>query len=386
MSDTSSLRRNLEEQVTCAICHEHYRDPRLLPCLHTYCKQCLDDLVKALHSKEQIVCPECREVVKLGPSGTNQLKVHFQMNQLMSLLTISDPVEKEPKSDLICENCTSKDASKGRCFECCKFMCDFCLKTHQRFLETRDHKIMTLEEVKKQGAPAMTQQVKCEKHKGEVQKLYCESCQQLICRDCTIIDHRDHQFQFIDDVASTHAKNLRSDIKKATVTKDRVHYSLGKIQKTKMRIKSKAEKMKKDVDKSIDQKIEILEEHRKSLKKEVDAKTISKIKKLDKQEMELLRNIKNLKSAIEFTESALKSTNISILSLSSEASSRLKSLISVRLKDKPCEYDTLMFLEIDQRFQEIVKQMMQIFEGYEHRSRTATPCIHAVYPAHGPQG
>ncbi|XP_020911787.1 tripartite motif-containing protein 45-like, partial [Exaiptasia diaphana] len=262
-----------------------------------------------------------------------------------------------------CENCTSKDASKGRCFECCKFMCDFCLKTHQRFLETRDHKIMTLEEVKKQGAPAMTQQVKCEKHKGEVKKLYCESCQQLICRDCTIIDHRDHKFQFIDEVAERHVKNLKSDIQSASAMKYRIQKSLEEIKATKSNINAKAVQIKKDVDKAINQKIQILEQQRKSLKKEVEAKTNAKVKNLEKQENGLLTKMKNLKSAIDFTENPLRSTNVNILSLSSEAGCRLKSLTRIKFKGQPCEKDTLGFQDDDQRFQNIVKTMMNVFEA-----------------------
>ncbi|KXJ08011.1 transcription intermediary factor 1-alpha [Exaiptasia diaphana] len=304
----------------------------------------------------------------VSPIGTGQLKANFQMNQLMSLLTISTREETKSKEEakgpgLPCENCTSKDASKGRCFECCKFMCDFCLKTHQRFLETRDHKIMTLEEVKKQGAPAMTQQVKCEKHKGEVKKLYCESCQQLICRDCTIIDHRDHKFQFIDEVAGRHVKNLKSDIENATAVKDRIQQSLEEIKTTKFNINVTAVQMGKDVDKAIDQKIQSLEQQRKALKKEVEAKTNVKIGNLEKQENDILTKMKNLKSAIDFTENALQSTNVNILSLSSEAGSRLKSLTRIQFKGQPCEKDTLFFQDDDQKFQNILKSMMKVLEN-----------------------
>ncbi|XP_078345274.1 tripartite motif-containing protein 2-like [Oculina patagonica] len=42
----------------------------------------------------------------------------------------------------------------------------------------------------------------CEKHDGEIFKLFCQTCQQLICRDCTIIDHRNHKYNFIKKVKS----------------------------------------------------------------------------------------------------------------------------------------------------------------------------------------
>ena len=31
--------QDLEEDVTCAVCQEHYTEPKVLPCLHYYCKK-----------------------------------------------------------------------------------------------------------------------------------------------------------------------------------------------------------------------------------------------------------------------------------------------------------------------------------------------------------
>ena len=37
----------------------------------------------------------------------------------------------------------------------------------------------------------------CEKHK---KKLFCQTCDQLICRDCAITEHRDHKYELVQDV------------------------------------------------------------------------------------------------------------------------------------------------------------------------------------------
>ena len=31
----------LEKDITCPVCQEHYTDPKVLPCLHYYCKKCI---------------------------------------------------------------------------------------------------------------------------------------------------------------------------------------------------------------------------------------------------------------------------------------------------------------------------------------------------------
>ena len=41
---TKGAVRDLEKEITCAICHEHYQEPKVLPCCHYYCKQCVYQL------------------------------------------------------------------------------------------------------------------------------------------------------------------------------------------------------------------------------------------------------------------------------------------------------------------------------------------------------
>lgn len=32
--------------------------------------------------------------------------------------------------------------------------------------------------------------------------LYCETCDRLTCRDCQLVDHRDHKYKFANEIAS----------------------------------------------------------------------------------------------------------------------------------------------------------------------------------------
>ena len=47
----------------CPLCHEMFANPRLLPCLHTFCKRCLENLVVPRSSS--LSCPACRTDVQL---------------------------------------------------------------------------------------------------------------------------------------------------------------------------------------------------------------------------------------------------------------------------------------------------------------------------------
>ncbi|XP_028993665.1 E3 ubiquitin/ISG15 ligase TRIM25 [Betta splendens] len=55
----------LQEELTCPVCLDLYRDPHLLPCGHNFCKTCLDHL-KQQAERGRIRCPECRESHRIG--------------------------------------------------------------------------------------------------------------------------------------------------------------------------------------------------------------------------------------------------------------------------------------------------------------------------------
>ena len=45
MAEGGTLERKsleqLEKEITCAVCQEHYTEPKILLCLHCYCKKCV---------------------------------------------------------------------------------------------------------------------------------------------------------------------------------------------------------------------------------------------------------------------------------------------------------------------------------------------------------
>lgn len=41
----------------------------------------------------------------------------------------------------------------------------------------------------------------CKQHKQEQLKFFCEKCEMLTCRDCQLMDHKEHKYQFLDHVS-----------------------------------------------------------------------------------------------------------------------------------------------------------------------------------------
>ena len=59
-----SLRYEVDENLTCSLCLEAFTNPKVLPCLHSYCYDCIVNLTKSAESNT-INCPECQLVVEV---------------------------------------------------------------------------------------------------------------------------------------------------------------------------------------------------------------------------------------------------------------------------------------------------------------------------------
>lgn len=73
-SAQSEQSRVLQEELTCPVCLDLYRDPHLLPCGHNFCKTCLDHL-KRQAERGRFRCPECRESHRGGTTFQKNFKL-----------------------------------------------------------------------------------------------------------------------------------------------------------------------------------------------------------------------------------------------------------------------------------------------------------------------
>lgn len=65
------LCRDVLSDLKCAMCHRQYIEPRLLPCLHSFCLGCLEDEVS--HRTENwIRCLKCQKDFEVNVSITGR--------------------------------------------------------------------------------------------------------------------------------------------------------------------------------------------------------------------------------------------------------------------------------------------------------------------------
>ncbi|XP_076002005.1 tripartite motif-containing protein 59 [Genypterus blacodes] len=81
---------NLEEDLTCSVCYSLFSDPRVLPCSHTFCKTCLDNVLHVSTNysiwrplRLPLKCPNCRSVAELPPTGVEALPSNVSLRAII---------------------------------------------------------------------------------------------------------------------------------------------------------------------------------------------------------------------------------------------------------------------------------------------------------------
>ncbi|XP_006272921.1 tripartite motif-containing protein 59 [Alligator mississippiensis] len=81
---------NFEEELTCSICYSIFEDPRVLPCSHTFCRNCLESVLQLSSNfsiwrplRLPLKCPSCRSIVEIPPSGTESLPINFALKAII---------------------------------------------------------------------------------------------------------------------------------------------------------------------------------------------------------------------------------------------------------------------------------------------------------------
>lgn len=93
---------NFEDELTCPICYSIFEDPRVLPCSHTFCRNCLENVLQASGNfyiwrplRIPLKCPNCRSIIEIAPTGIESLPVNF------ALRAIIEKYQQEDHPDLI---------------------------------------------------------------------------------------------------------------------------------------------------------------------------------------------------------------------------------------------------------------------------------------------
>ena len=146
----------------------------------------------------------------------------------------------------------------------------------------------------------------CSKHSTKELDLYCETCEELICRDCTVRIHRDHQYDLVTDAFQKHKDVLVTSLQPVEQQLNTVTKSLQQLDTQCQQITDQREALVGNIHKTIRQLQEALEVRKTELIGQLDHITQRKLKTLAAQrdQIELVQT--QLSSCLDFVKESLR--------------------------------------------------------------------------------
>ena len=196
-----------------SVCLELFTEPKILPCCHTFCLECLKKTASRGKTEGQITCPKCRQSHPIPAGGLSEFLTDFIASCEVEAAGLNVPTKRDDTQ--VCGECGQNDPISHFCTECQKYLCSVCgLDLHKRLKIYNGHNVSPIAQID----AAMLQSCRmhyCTLHATEVLKIYCETCEKLVCRDCTLVDHHEHSYKFVQDarkLVETEMASLRSEV------------------------------------------------------------------------------------------------------------------------------------------------------------------------------
>ncbi|XP_043978567.1 E3 ubiquitin-protein ligase TRIM35-like [Gambusia affinis] len=204
----------LEEDLCCPVCQEVFKNPLVLSCSHSFCKECLKNWWREKPSRE---CPVCkRRSSKADPP------LNLVLNNLCE--TFLQQREQRLSEDLCCPVC-KKVFKDPVVLSCSHSLCKECLKSWWREKPSRECPVCNRKSPKANPPISLVLRNLCETflqqknqklseglcslHSKKL-KIFCLDHQELLCSICRDSEkHINHRFRPIREAARDHRENLK---------------------------------------------------------------------------------------------------------------------------------------------------------------------------------
>ena len=207
----------------------------------------------------------------------------------------------EGKVEAVCELCSGGKAV-AFCRQCTEFICAECVAIHGKLKE--DLKRGGAKSIPFEEAPPP----KCTDH-DEPMKIFCFDCNRLICRDCTVIDHNGHDFNFLKKCAPESRKTLRDSLAPLTKVQADIARAEKKLNATEAQVDTQKNEVCKSLEQSFDQLKALLDQRKTELVKKASILAQEKKDALAAQRKGLQVAQAEIQSLVEFVERNVENTS-----------------------------------------------------------------------------
>ena len=301
--------KKLEDQLTCAICLDTFKEPKMLQCFHIYCKDCLQRLVvQDRQSQVSFSCPTCRQST-IGPPGTDVSSLQSAFH-VYHLFEIQEALEKlKDPCKLQCEKCSKHTRTvQSFCRDCGQFLCERCFETHSEWKEFSQHEVVSVEEIESNVnklVPPKKVVLHCPQHQSKELDLYCETCEELICLHCTVKKHKDHHYDLVVDTFETHKAEMMAAVEPFENHVSIASEALEQLRARLQELDDQGADIKADIQRQIERFHELIEARKVELFNKVDQHVEMKKKNVVAQQDEVETVLTQRVSCLSFVKESL---------------------------------------------------------------------------------
>ncbi len=225
-SSTIRVLKKIQDDITCAVCLDRFKDPKVLHCHHEFCKDCLVAMTAKNKDTSSITCPKCRHQTTL-PDGKG-------VEGLQSALSA------------------------------------------QKFLDL---------EITLQRSAEKT--LICERHENEKINMFCEPCKTLICAQCIIHDHNGHQYKDVSEVTRKCKQELHTGLDAAAKVPGKIETLTTKFEGREEEVLTQQSKLESQVNEMVAELQQALESKRSSLLSELQNLSSAKLQSLSRRKRDV---------------------------------------------------------------------------------------------------
>ncbi|XP_077977809.1 E3 ubiquitin-protein ligase TRIM71-like [Glandiceps talaboti] len=332
------------------------------------CQGCQEGVVTMKCNCDFSLCDACARTPKKC-QGCQEGVVTMKCNCDFSLCDACAHKQKK------CQGC-QEGVVKVRCIDCVVFLCDACTQTHKILPMTRTHFILTIEEYERamvENPTSVLSPIYCSSHPDKQVQFYCDPCEQIICLECTVLDHPrpEHRCIYLTDAATNFTEELADIVGKVkekgklannskTVVQQRTE-SLNRHYKTElMKISIHIQKIKDEFNNRID-------ENERMVLKEMTGEYNRRITNLTTQLSGLDGTVNAMTNTIVFAEHLMHyGSAAQMMSARKGMVAQTRQLMRMKTETGPMEDDFMKFHSNDDFYQSktigTVQLIPEVFE------------------------
>lgn len=329
----STLEKGLKEKLTCPLCERLYRQPKTLPCFHSFCFDCLKELQRGTKLFQKLRCPVCNYGLYLEDRVALQaLPSPYFISSLQNVLDCG-----QDEVELLCASCDRHTSATSFCFDCKCLVCQECIEVHDHMKPMRLHRILELRNIHSKDLRELVQGMRnCtqKSHENEQLVFFCNDCGECICEKCQTGIHELHRLNKLNDAKLQTDQEINSYIDKLDLKISSCKYVLQKTEADYNRAVGKIVAARTSVRDKINALVRVLRTHEKKMISELERIQLDLRQEifLDKQDYE--DKLLQMEKARDTVEGIIdRDIDIEMLNLRNSLIGRIDDLLNERIEE-----------------------------------------------------